>query len=108
MRITLENDGWSWFTTYRGENHEFCEHIFSQLGATGNKTILTVRLKNPRKSGFTKVALKKDHGMWRWYIEGMENEQNVFFLDVTDKFFTKLFHPEQTGVIWIKFTPPKA
>jgi hypothetical protein len=108
MTITLENKTGHWLAKYGGEEHEFCEHIFSQLGATGNKTILTVRLKNPRKFGFTKVALKKDHSMWRWYIEGMENKQNVFFLDATDKFFTNLFRGKQIGVIWIKFTPPKA
>jgi len=112
MRITLTRETRinQWIGFHKGIYLGFCAAKLKELGAKGLKTILTIRLKNPRKPGFTKVRLYRPigHTYWRWQIVGQHIESlNIFlFLSNVDGLIQKTFPdnlPDTDYFVWVRF-----
>ena len=86
----------------------FCETVLNALGFTGTTGKLTIRFKDPRKSGFVKVKIGKACAKWcwDWSAKGTRIDELgcLFYLSVED-FMESTFKPTKfpfTVYVWVK------
>ncbi len=88
-----------------------CGGRLSEIGAPKNgRCNMTIRLKNPRQTGFVKVKLTKGsfnddrYPGWHWQDSlGVYKKSINIFLTDTERYIDEMFSGLVSVTIWVKF-----
>jgi hypothetical protein len=113
MKINLSTAGSIHFHTplyqgtFRKSQVSFCKKILAKLGAIGETCQMIVRLKNPKKAGFTAVKLTNERGFWEWsvpsQVELFKGDDKAFWDMTTLHAISDLFPGQRVVTVWVKF-----